>query len=154
VIDANTFVLSPPLATNVGVLKPNPIVVNVETKATIKGADKFLLATFAMVSMNPYEIEDRTTFGATSSSNRLSYKANTLIDTKTFLNFVTKRILIANRFYTDFKNDPNLSIRVASEKRISTTNVFCPSTFTIIDGHEVTEFLCRVHPHFKSPHII
>ena len=42
---------------------------------------------------------------------------------------------------------------VASEHRISTTKVFCPSVFTI-DGHEFTDLQFRFLPHFKSFDII
>jgi hypothetical protein len=42
---------------------------------------------------------------------------------------------------------------VASEQRISTTKVFCPSVF-IIDGHEFTDLQFRVLPHFKRSEII
>ena len=42
---------------------------------------------------------------------------------------------------------------MASEKRISTTKVFCPTVFTI-DGHEFTDLQFRVLPHFKGLDII
>ena len=48
---------------------------------------------------------------------------------------------------------PKLAIRVASEQRISTTKVFCPSVFTI-DWHEFTDFQFRVLPRFKNSDII
>ncbi len=48
---------------------------------------------------------------------------------------------------------PNLSNRVASEQRISTTKLFCPTVFTI-DGHDFTDLEFRVLPHFKEPDII
>ncbi len=50
---------------------------------------------------------------------------------------------MTNGFYKDCKTFPNLSIRVASEQRISTTNLFCPTVFTI-DGHEFTELQFRI----------
>ena len=54
------------------------------------------------------------------------------------LNFVSKDFVMTNGFYKDCKTVPKLSIRVASEQRISTTNkVFCPTVF-YIDGHEFT----------------
>ncbi len=56
-------------------------------------------------------------------------KADTLIDTAASLNFVSKEIVMANGFYKDYKTAPKLAIRVASEQRISTTKVFCPSVF-------------------------
>jgi hypothetical protein len=46
-----------------------------------------------------------------------------------------------------------LSIRVASEHRISTTKLFCPTMFTI-DGHDFTNLQFRVLPHFKGSNII
>ena len=43
--------------------------------------------------------------------------------------------------------------RGTSEQLISTTKVFCPTVFTI-DGHEFTDLLFRVLPHFKGSDII
>ena len=60
---------------------------------------------------------------------------------------------MANGFYKDCKTAPKLAIRVASEQRISTTKVFCPSIFTI-HGHDFTNLQFRVLPHFKSLDII
>ena len=48
----------------------------------------------------------------------------------------------------NIKTAPKLAISVASEQRISTTKVFCPSIFTI-DGHEFTDLQFRVLSHFK-----
>ncbi len=62
--------------------------------------------------------------------NGLSVKADTLIDTTASLSFVSKNFFMANGFYEDCKTAPKLAIRVASEQRISTTKVFCPSIFT------------------------
>jgi hypothetical protein len=42
---------------------------------------------------------------------------------------------------------------VATEQRISTSKVFCPSVFTL-DGHELTNLQYRVLSHFKSSDII
>jgi hypothetical protein len=42
---------------------------------------------------------------------------------------------------------------VASEHRISTTKVFCPSVFTT-DGHEFTDLQFKVLPRFKSSDVI
>ena len=69
------------------------------------------------------------------------------------LNFVGKEFVVANGFYKDCKHAPKLTIRVASEQRISTTKVFCPSVFTI-DGHEFNDLRFRVLPHFKRSDII
>ena len=68
----------------------------------------------------------------------MPYKADNLIDTASSLNFVSKEFVMANGFYKDCKTAPKLAIRVASEQRISTTKVFCPSVFSI-DGHEFTD---------------
>ena len=56
-------------------------------------------------------------------------------------------------FYNDCKIVPKLSIRVASEQRISTSKVFCPAVFTI-DGHDIIALQFRVLPHFKGLDII
>ena len=42
---------------------------------------------------------------------------------------------------------------MASEPRISTTKICCPTTFTI-DGHDFTDLQFRVLPHFKGSDII
>jgi hypothetical protein len=60
---------------------------------------------------------------------------------------------MANGFYKYCKAAPKLAIRVASEQKISTTKVFCPSVF-FIDGHELTELNFRVLTHFKSSDIL
>jgi hypothetical protein len=60
---------------------------------------------------------------------------------------------VTNGFYKDCKTVPKLSIRVASEQHISTTKLFCPSTFTI-DGHDFTDLQFRGLPHFKGSDII
>ena len=78
-------------------------------------------------------------FNATVVLNGLSIKADTRIDTAASLNFVSKKFVMANVFYKDCKTAPKLAIRVASEQRISTTKVFCPSVFTI-DGRRVHRF--------------
>ena len=56
-------------------------------------------------------------------------------------------------FFKKCKTAPKLAKRVASEQRISTTKVFCPSLVTI-DGHEFTDLQFRVLPRFKSSDII
>ena len=103
--------------------------------------------------MNPYEAEALMIFTAVVSYNGLSSKADTLIDTATSLNFVSKDFVVTNGFYKYCKTVPKLSIRVASEQRISTTEVFCPTFFTI-DGHEFTDLQFRVLPHFKGSDVI
>jgi hypothetical protein len=42
---------------------------------------------------------------------------------------------------------------VASEQRISTTKLFCPTVFTI-SGHDFTDLQFRVLPHFKGSNVI
>jgi hypothetical protein len=92
-------------------------------------------------------------FNASLSYNGLSSKAYTLIDTAVSLNNVSKDFVVTNGFYKDCKTVPKLSIRVASERRISTTKVFYPTVF-IIDGHEFTDLQFRVLPHFKGSDMI
>ncbi len=78
-----------------------------------------------MTTMSPYKAEARMRFTFSVSYNGLSSKSHALIDTTTSLNFVSKDFVFANNgFYKDFKNDPKLSIRVASEQRIYMTKVF------------------------------
>ena len=90
---------------------------------------------------------------ASVSYNGLSSKADTLIDTTASLNFVSKDFVVTNGFYKDCKTVPKLSFLVASEHRISTTKLFCPTMFTI-DGHDFTDLKFRVLPHFKGSDII
>jgi hypothetical protein len=87
------------------------------------------------------------------SYNGLSSKADTLIDTAASLYFGSKDFVVTNGFYKDCKTIPKLSIRVASEQRVSTTKVFCPAVFTI-DGHDIIALQFRVLPHFKGPDIL
>ncbi len=103
--------------------------------------------------MNPYEAEAFMRFTASVSYDGLSSKAYTLIDAATSLNFVSKDFVVTNGFYKDCKTVPKISIRVASEQRISTTKPFCPTVFTI-DGHDFTDLQFRVLPHFKGSDII
>ena len=83
----------------------------------------------------------------------MSAKANTLIVTTTSLNFVSKEFGMANGFYKYCKTALKLAIKMASDQRISTTKVFCPSVLTI-DGHELTDLQSRVLPHFRSSDIL
>ena len=62
---------------------------------------------------------------------------------------MSKEFVLAKCFYKDCKTVPKLAIRVASEQRISTIKVFCPSVFTIVE-HEFTDLQSRVLPRFKS----
>jgi hypothetical protein len=88
-----------------------------------------LSATNAIVLINPYETKALMRFKATIVLDGLSTKADTLIDTTASLNFASKEFVVANGFFKDCKTAPKLTIRVASEQRISTTKVFCPLVF-------------------------
>ena len=93
--------------------------------------------------MDPYKLEALMRFAASISLIILSTKADTLIDTTTYLNFVSKEFVIADGFYKDCKTTPKMVVRVTSEQRISTINVFGTSVFTT-DGHEFTDLQFRV----------
>jgi hypothetical protein len=56
-------------------------------------------------------------------------KADVLIDTAASLNFVSKKCVVANGFYKDFKTAPKVAITLASEQGISTIKVVRPSIF-------------------------
>jgi hypothetical protein len=56
-------------------------------------------------------------------------------------------------FFKDDNTAPKLTIRVASEQRISKNKLFC-STIFYIDGHKFTNLHVRVLPHFKGSDII
>ena len=152
-IDANTPVLSPLLTTNVSHLKPNIAKAKLEPKLAIETTDENLSTSNVLIIIYPYEVEALMRFTASLSCNELSSKADTLIDTAVSLNFVNKNCVMTNGFYKDCKTIPKLSILVASEQRISTTNMFCPTVFTI-NGHEFTDLQFRVLPHFKGSDII
>jgi len=116
----------------------------------MEAPEQYLSITNALVIMDPYEPKALIRFFASVFLNRLSTKADTLIDTTTPLNFASKECVIANGFRKDCKIAPKMAIRVANEHRISTTKVLYPSVFTIIDGHEFIDLQFRVLPHFKS----
>ena len=105
-----------------------------------------------LVIMNPYEAEALMRFTAFVCYDGLSSKAYTLIDTPASLNFVSKDFFVTNGFYKECKTVPKLSIRVASDQRISTTELFCPTVFTI-DGHDFTNLQFRVLHYFKGSEI-
>jgi hypothetical protein len=152
-IDANTLVLSSLLTTNVNNLKPNFVKIEPELEAVIETIDENLPMAAALVIMDPYEVEALMRFIASVSYDGLTSKAYTLIDTTASLNFASKDFVVTNGFYKDCKTVPKLSIRVASEQRISTTKLFCPTIFTI-DGHDFTDLQFRVLPHFKGSDVI
>jgi hypothetical protein len=137
-IDATTPVLSPLLTTIVNNLKPSIVETESKIEANIETANESLPTAAPLVIMNPYEAEALMRFTASVSYDGLSSKANTLIDTTASLNFVSKDFVVTNGFYEDCKTVPKLSIRVASERCISTTKLFCPTVFTI-DGHDFTD---------------
>jgi hypothetical protein len=56
--------------------------------------DENLSTSFALISMNPYEVEALMQFTASSSYNGLSSMADTLIDTAASLNFVSKDFVV------------------------------------------------------------
>ena len=106
-----------------------------------------------MVGVDPYMPKALMRFTSSLSLNGLSTMIDTLIDTATTPNFVSKKFVLASGFFKDCKVARKLAIRVASKQRIYTTNVFFPSVF-IIDGHEFIDLQFRVLPHFKSSDII
>jgi len=54
-IDANTFVLFPRIATNVSVLKPYTVITELEPNVAIQVAYTYVSSIVAMLIMNPYE---------------------------------------------------------------------------------------------------
>jgi len=114
-IDINTHVLSPLMNTSVGALKPNIVTTQLEANATIEAANKYCNQQMLyMVVMDLDEAEALMRFNATMSLKILSAKSDTLIDTATSLNFVSKEFVMANGFYKDCKNTLNLAIRVTT----------------------------------------
>jgi hypothetical protein len=112
-------------------LKPSIVETESKFEATIETTNESLPPAAALVIMNPYEAKTLMIFTASVSYDGLSSNADTLIDTTASLNFVSKDFVVTNGFYKDCKTVPRLSIRVASEQRISTTKLFCPTVFTI-----------------------
>ena len=91
-----------------------------------------------MVIMDPYVEEALLRFIAMLSCNGLSFKADTLIDTGASLNFVRKEFVMANGSYKGCKTIPKLSIRVASEQRISTIKMFFLRLSPLMDTNSLT----------------
>ncbi len=89
-IDANTPEISPLLTTNFNNLKPSTVKIEPELEATTKTTGENLPITGALVIMDPYEAESLMRFTASVSYNGLSLEADTLFDTTTSLNFVSK----------------------------------------------------------------
>ena len=98
VIDANTPSLSPLMNISVSTLKPIIATPQLEANAAIEAANTYLPAANAMVVMGPYEANALMRFSATVIFNGLSAKADTLIDTTTSFNFVSKEFVMANGF--------------------------------------------------------
>ncbi len=81
-----------------------------QPKATIEAIDGYVSATFAIRTMNPFELKALMRFLASVPYNKLSSKINTLIDTAASLDFVSKEFAMANDVYKDRKNGPKLGI--------------------------------------------
>jgi hypothetical protein len=95
--------------------KPNIVTTQLEANATIEAANKYCNQQMLyMVVMDLDEAEALMRFNATMSLKILSAKSDTLIDTATSLNFVSKEFVMANGFYKDCKNTLNLAIRVTT----------------------------------------
>ncbi len=152
-IDASTPVVSPLLNTDDGNLKPNVVTNALISEVAIKVEDESLSTSAALDIMDPYQVDALMRFTATIYYKELSSKADTLIGNAASIKLVGKEFVMANDFYKDCKTAPKVSIRIASEQRISTTKVFCPTVFTI-DGHEFTDLQFRVIPHFEGSYII
>jgi len=56
-IDANTHVLSPTIATKVNVLKPSIVISELEPNVDIQAIYEYVSASVAMVIVNPYAAE-------------------------------------------------------------------------------------------------
>jgi hypothetical protein len=130
-IDAKTLVLSPLLTINVNNLKPNIVKSESEPEIVAEMIYENPSTTTALVIMNPYEAKALMRFTASASYNGLSSEADALIDTEASLNFVSKDFVVTNDFHKDCKTVPKLSIRVDSERRISTTKLFCPTVLLL-----------------------
>ncbi len=100
-----------------------PYVVSFELKPEVatEATYEYLLTTTSMVIMDPYQHGALMRSTASFSYKELSSKADTLIDTVASLKFVSKEFGMAYGFYKDCKTISKLSIRDASEQRISTT---------------------------------
>ena len=99
-IDANTHVLSPLLTTNASHLKHGIVKVESEPEVSLETTDENLSIPITLVIMNPYEAEALMKFTASMSCNGLSSKACTLIDTTTYLDFVSNKDFdTTNDFY-------------------------------------------------------
>jgi hypothetical protein len=109
-INANTPVLSPLLATNVNNLKPSIVKIEPELEAATERDDENLPTTVALVIMDPYEADSLMRFIASVSYIGLSSEADALIDIAALLNFVTKEFVVTNGFYKDCKTVPKLPI--------------------------------------------
>jgi hypothetical protein len=84
-----------------------------ESQAAIQATDKYLSATTALVVINLLEDHSLMQFTVVVSQENLTSKANTLVDTRTSLNFASKQFLNANSFYKYYKVAPKLVVRVS-----------------------------------------
>ena len=100
-IDANSPVLSPLLATNVSNLKPNIVKIESKSEATTQIVDENLSTATALLIINPYEAEALMRFTASVSYNGLSSEADILIETADSLNIVSKGFVVTIGFYKD-----------------------------------------------------
>jgi len=98
-----------------GFIRPSP--------TSIEITDTYLPTPIPLVIIHPYEPKALMRFTASIYLNGLSSKADSLIETPSSRNFVGTEFVIANGFYKDCKTALKMTIRVASEQRISTTNV-------------------------------
>jgi uncharacterized protein (DUF302 family) len=73
---------------SVSTLKLYIVTTELETNAALEVANKYLQATTVMVVMDPYKAKALMRFNATVFLDGLSPKANTLIGTTTYLNFI------------------------------------------------------------------
>jgi hypothetical protein len=100
-------------------LKPCVVTNELNSEVAINLEYESLLKAVYLVLMDSYQAEALMRFTPTVSYKELSSKANTLIEIAASLNFVSKEFVMANGFYKDCKTAPKLSIRVATEQRIS-----------------------------------
>jgi len=118
VIDADTPIIAPSptiVSTTTTFINAIPIdnsIENTKSEATIEAVYRYLSATIALVVMNPLENHSRMRF----TQEILTSKANTLIDTATSLNFMSKKLLNANEFYKYCKAAPKIVVKAANKR--------------------------------------
>ena len=77
-----------------------PTTNEIGSEAAIEAASKYLLATSTLVVMNPLQNHSLMRFTIVVSQEYLTSKVDTLIITTTYLNFVSKKCLNVDGFYT------------------------------------------------------